>query len=188
MSIKLVSLDNVKAFLEKTDTEHDTLLTMLIEQVSARIETFLNRKLKKQERTEYFDSGPEVFSLSAPPVDTSATLTVKLNDDAMTKGDDFYLHPDEGVIEFVTGTGVAWPRDLEVTYTGGYAEDENGILQVPDDLKRACLLQVAFDFRRREDIGLAAVSLPDGSVSTLRPAELLPEVKEILKAYRRRPL
>lgn len=183
--MKLVSLADVKAFLEKTDTEHDQLLTNLIEQVSARIERALNRNLTKAERTEYFDKGESVYLLSAYPVDEAADFTVTLDGQSQTKDEDFYLDPEKGLIEFAYGTGDYKPRALVVTYTGGYAEDVNGVLQVPADLKRACLLQVAFEFRRRKDLGLRTVSMPDGSLSVNEPAALLPEVKQILAAHRR---
>ena len=53
--MKLVSREKVKIFLEITVTDFDDLIDLLIEQISSRIENFLNRKLKKQEYTEYFD-------------------------------------------------------------------------------------------------------------------------------------
>lgn len=183
--MKLVSLADVKAFLEKTDTEHDQLLTNLIEQVSARIERALNRNLTKAERTEYFDKGESVYLLSAYPVDEAADFTVILDGESQTKDEDFYLDPEKGLIEFAYGTGDYKPRALVVTYTGGYAEDVNGVLQVPKDLKRACLLQVAFEFGRRRDLGLRAVNVGDGSINVYEPARFLPEVREILDLHMR---
>jgi hypothetical protein len=51
----------------------------------------------------------------------------------------------------------------------------------------AVIMQTAFIFRRRKDIGLSSISLPDGSISVVAPTELLPEVKAVLKEYRRTP-
>jgi hypothetical protein len=165
----------------------DTMITTLIEQISALIEKELKRELKAQERTKYFDSGRSIYALDSYPIIIAeeSPFTVTLNDEAVTKDDDYYLDEDLGVIEFWGGTGTRWPRAVKVVYTGGYTEGEDGVLAVPDYLKHACLMQVAFEFKRREDLGLSGVSMPGGSVSTYQPADLLPEVKGIIKNNRR---
>ncbi len=206
MSIQLISRNNVKLYLgmvdalgdvDTTNVQHDGLITLIIEQVSARIETYLDRLLKAEERIEYFDTGPGTFYLKAFPVDTDEALTVILDDieqDLITDDEDgdFHLYAEEGKIVFPCGTGTGSNKALKVTYTGGYAEDpivegeDTGVLVVPDDLSRACLLQVVYDFRRRNDIGLSSISMPDGSVSVPQgPSGLLPEVRYILKSFRR---
>ncbi|MBN1253988.1 MAG: phage head-tail connector protein [Deltaproteobacteria bacterium] len=183
--MKLVSLDTVKEFLEITDeTKFDTLIEGLIEGISTQIETFLNRKLKKESRTQYFPSGGKIFSLDAYPVDEAQTFTVTVWDATKDKDEDFFLDPNTGLIEFVYDTGTPRPRQVKVVYTGGYTET-SGVLGVPDDLKHACKEQVAFEFRRRKDLGLASVSMPDGSVSVHQPADLLKNVQKILESYRR---
>jgi hypothetical protein len=188
MSIKLVSLATVKELLEiSAETRFDTLLTSLIEGISKQFETYLNRKLKKEARTKYFDTGLSVYSLEAYPVDLTQSFIITLNDVSVTINDDFYLDEDIGLIEFIGGTGTSWPRGLKVVYTGGYTETTE-VLAVPDDLKHACKEQVAFEFRRRKDLGLASVSMPDGSISVHQPAEWLSNVEETLKSYRRIPL
>lgn len=194
--MKLVSLDAVKEFLEIPDeTKFDTLLEGLIDGISQQIETFLNRKLKEDTYTQYFPSGGKVFSLDAYPVDEAQPLVVTVWDATRDKDDDFFLDPDTGLIEFIYDTGTPRPRKVKVVYTGGYTEHsgeptdpELGVLEVPDDLKHACKLQIAFEFRRRKDLGLASVSMPDGSISVHQPADLLPNVKKILESYRRIPL
>ncbi len=206
MSIQLTSLNNAKLFLGIVDaagdvdtakTVHDGLITLIIQQVSARIETYLDRLLKAEERTVYYDSGPDTFFLQAYPIDIEETFTVTLDGVAqvLTTDDidgDFNLYAVEGKIFFPCGTGGISPQALKIVYTGGYAEDpiaegeDTGVLAVPDDLARACLMQVMFDFRRRNDLGLSSVSMPDGSVSVAQgPSGLLPEVRYILKSFRR---
>lgn len=187
--MRLISLDDVKKFLEKetSDSKHDALLQMVIEHVSQRLETAMNRELKEEERTEYFPAGGKVFSLPAYPVDLSQTLTVKVWGAEKTKDVDFYINPKTGVIEFFSSTGTPRPGQVEVTWTGGY-EEKAEVLEVPDDMARACLMQVVFEFKNRDSLGYSSVSMPDGSVAVYRPAELLPEVKAICRQYRRIPL
>jgi hypothetical protein len=202
MSIMLVPLSTVKSFLdidtEKTD--YDSLLVTIIKYVSSRFETFLNRKLQKQERTQYFEAGRSKYFLEAFPVDSSASITVVLDDDTQTINDDYWLWPELGIIHFDSATSYIEPRELYVTYTGGYAATDTSVgitgistitetvlLGVPDDVSFACLLQTAFVFRRRKDIGLSSVSMPDGAINTIFAADLLPEVKKILLNYRKVP-
>lgn len=182
--MQLVSLADVKSFLEKTDTTHDALITAIIEYYSQDFENRLNRLLKKQARTMRFDGGKRVYSLPAYPIDTAASITVKVDDVTRTKDDDYFVYDEEGLIEFRWSTPMTEPRNVEITWTGGYAE-VSGVITVPDDLKNACKIQSAYLFRRRNDLGLTSISMPDGSVSVSNPADLLPEVKSVLSRYRR---
>jgi len=198
----LTSLATVKAFLEiDTDkTNYDSLIVTIIKQVSDRIQTFLNRKLQKEERTQYFTAGRKTYFLSAFPIDEAASFTVSLDDTIQTSNDDYWVWPDSGTMVFDYATSYIEPRQLYVTYTGGYAATDTAVgiagistitetvlLIVPDSMAYACMLQSAFLFRRRKDIGISSMSLPDGSFNTLYAADLLPEVKNSLMQHRKIP-
>lgn len=194
-SLMLVSLSDVKAFLDITVTDYDSLINTLIINVSDRIQTFLNRKLLKEERTQYFTTGKRKYYVGAYPVDSTVTVTVVVDTSTQTVNDDYYLWADEGLFEFDYTTLFTQPKEMYITYTGGYAgsltmigSKTTYVLEVPDAMSYACLLQVAFIFRRRKDIGLTSISMPDGSVSTLYAGDLLPEVKNILKMHRKAPM
>lgn len=187
--MKLCSVSDLKAYLEKTDNQHDTLLGIIVDQVSQRIETALNRKLLKTSRTEYFNGGRRLYYLAAYPVDLATTFTVAVENVAKVRDSDYYVDANSGLVEFWLETNFTKPRGVVITYTGGFALDTTTqVLSVPDDLKRAALLQATFDFRRRKDIGLSSVTMPDGSVNVESPASLLPEVKSILKSYRKQAM
>jgi len=198
----LTSLATVKAFLEieSDKTDFDSLLVTTIKFVSDRIQTFLNRKLEKAERTQYFQAGRKTYFLDAYPIDSTASVTVTLDDTVQTTNDDYWVWPDLGTMEFNYAPSYIEPRQLYVTYTGGYAATDTAVgmsgistitetvlLEVPDSLAYACMLQSAFVFRRRKDIGISSMSLPDGSFNTMYAADLLPEVKNILRMYRKIP-
>jgi hypothetical protein len=194
LAIQLVSLSNVKAFLEVSGTEFDALLNILIGYVSDRIQTFLNRGLQKVERTEYFEAGRRKYYLQGYPVDSTVTITVTLDDNAQTVDSDYFLWGDEGLIELYVKSLYIEPKQLSVTYTGGYNASETVIgnkttycLTVPDAIEYATMLQIAFVFKRRRDIGLSSTSMPDGSIATFYSGDLLPEVKNILRMYRKAP-
>lgn len=191
--MKLESRSNIKLFLAVTITDYDDLIDLINSQVSANIEKYLNRKLKKQEYTEYFNIkiDKKYFNLKAYPIDLTEDFTVTQYDVEDTINSDYYVWEDLGVVEYFTPRNHSnQPKPIKIVYTGGYEEvysDSEYVLDVPDDLARACLLQVVFEFRSRRDLGLLSVTTPDGSISKSRSAELLPNVKKILDSYRNYP-
>jgi hypothetical protein len=194
----LVSLTEAKAFLEiaTATTDFDSLIGQIIEYVSDRIETFLNRDLTKSYYTSYFDSGRRKYYLNAYPIDATAVITVTVDGTTQTEDDDYYVWDDEGLVEFSWTTTYTDPKQISITWLGGYSVTTISVASVskdilatiPDSIKFACLLQSAFVFKRRKDIGLTGVSLPDGSFNTIFSGDLLPEVKSILNSYRKHPI
>jgi len=182
--MQLAELSDLKSFLDIATTSHDDLLTMILNHVSKRIETYLNRELYKQSRSLYFDAGRKVFSLPAYPIDLTATLTVTIDDVSKTINDDFFVWENKGIIELSYVPSYVEPKQIYITWTGGYATTS----ALPYDIQMATIMQCAFVFRRRKDIGLASISMPDGSVSVQAPTKLLQEVEQVLKSYRRRPM
>lgn len=186
--MRIITLDNLKKFLEKLpQPKQDALLVQIIEQQSQRFETFLRRKLKAEERTEFFDGGEKSYWLPAFPIDEGQTLTVTRTTDnfVFVKDTDYFVRADEGLIEFANKIPRGLPKLLSITWTGGYTENANtNVIEVPDDLQHACILQCIFVYRRRKDIGLSSVSNPDGNISVMTPVQLLPEVRAILDNYK----
>jgi len=189
--MRLVSLTDLKIFLEKTDTNQDSLLKQIIEEVSASIETYLNRNLLKTARTIYRDAGKRYYYLPAYPIDESLTLTVTCDGVASTKDTDYFVRAADGLIEFQKAAIPAYedPKEVVIIWTGGYAtsgEGDTECYNVPSVIQAATRRQSAYNFRRRKDIGISSVSMPDGSISK-NPIDsfLLPEVKELLKNFRR---
>ena len=181
--MKLVSVSDVKTFLEKTDSTHDSLLTLFVEKVSQRIESYLNRKLTKTSYTEYFSSTGKKYNLQAVPIATSPVPVITISGSSYTEDSEYYVWYDEGIIEFVSIPTTSLPKQIKIVYTGGYAADVNGILAVPDDLKYACILQAAADFRNRDNLGLRTLNLPDGSIG-ITMNDLIPSVRQILRQNR----
>ena len=189
--MRLASLTDVKIFLEKTDTNQDSLLALVIERVSSRIEIFLNRNLLKTARTVYRNAGKRNYYLPAYPIDESAPLTVTYDGTVRTKDTDYFVNANDGLIEFQKAAIPTYtdPKEVVITWTGGYAASGEGAtecLNVPLDIQEAALRQSAYNFRRRKDIGISSVSMPDGTVSkSPTDSYLLPEIKGMLKNFRR---
>lgn len=189
--MRLISLTDLKLFLNITNIVQDRLLGNIIDRVSKRVETYLNRNLLKQARTIYRDAGRRYYYLPAYPIDEAATLTVICDGVTQTKDSDFFVRADDGLIEFQKDAVPSYqdPKEVVITWTGGYASSGEGdteCLAVPEDIQDAALRQSAYNFRRRNDIGISSVSMPDGSVSkTPIDSSLLPEVKDLLHNYRK---
>jgi hypothetical protein len=185
--LKLISLADLKAFIgeDSIGTGKDALLTAIIEYVSPRIESYLNRNLRKETRRTLFNAGKKIFALSAYPIDSSTTaVSVVLDGTTQTINSDYFVWEDRGVVEFEYTPLYTEPQQIAITWVGGYTEISD-VIEVPDDIKLACVLQCSYVFRRRKDIGATSISMPDGSVSSAGSMQLLPEVKDILGAYKR---
>ena len=190
----LVSVDDVKTFLEKsdTDTTHDALIGLIIEYVSGRIEEFLNRNLSKEYRTSTFDAKRRKFYLSAYPIEVGSSVTVTLDTDEQTEDEDFFVWYDKGLVEFAFQPAYIEPKQVSISWIGGYAvttvsvasTSKNILADVPDGIKFAALLQSVFVYRTRLHVGDSSVTLPNGGMNTFL-GDLLPEVKNILLMYRK---
>jgi hypothetical protein len=189
--MKLVNIMDLKTFLEITVDSQDSLLALIDDMVSARIETWLNRKLVKKVYSKSFTSGKKLYYLPAYPIDLTASLVVTYAGAVQTLNSDYYVWEDEGLIEFYSEPTYVVPKEITIAWTGGYTETTylgyTYLSNIPDDMKLAAITQIAFTFRRRKDIGISSVSMPDGSFSKNVPLKLLAEVKDMLLPYRRIP-
>ena len=75
------------------------------------------------------------------------------------------------------------------TYTGGYVlpgtSPGAGQTALPDDLEQAAVEQVPYWFRNRDNTGLLRTWPHDGTYQAFLQADLLLEVRAVLKKYER---
>ena len=183
MSIKLISLDALKIFLEEDNSDFNDQLEQMIPLVSAQIETYLNRELKEEARTEYYSGGRRYYYVNAYPINASPAAIVVEDNVTQTEDSDYYVFNKDGLIEFQYETNNWRPKIIKIIWTGGYTEAD-GVLAVPDDIKQACILQCAYVFKRRRDLGNSGASSPNGNISYVQAIDLLPNVKQILSMHR----
>lgn len=182
---------DAKTLLELTDATFDAVLALVIPGVLADAEDFVG--IKFQEETsieEYFDGGVSTLYLSY--VNVSA-VSVEVDGVALSS-DEFTVSPEAGKIRYggsplsgfdtaSEGSGTSFTsgkRNVKVTYAGGYGEDA-----IPVALRSKLLKQITYEFRRRRDPGLSAVSFPDGTVNKFAIGEWLPDVEKTLERLRR---
>ena len=194
--MKLTSLTDVKAFLEKTDSTHDSLIEIFINGMSPYFEVYTGRLFEKTERIKKFDAGTRYIFLPAYPVDLSVTFEIYYRGTKLVRGGvdsdysispDYFLEYETGIITFNNIYTPINPQDLEVTWTGGFGlisdsdSDDYGVLDVPDNLRLAATIQVSYMFKNRQNLGQSFVALPNGQIAMSNKFTLLPLVKEMLQ-------
>ena len=170
---------------------YDGLIEDIIAGILAEADDFMGIAYQKvEDQEDWFDGGSGTIYLSHVNVSTPVVEV----DGVVLTSDEFTLYPEAGKIRyggsglsaFVTaseGSGGRFPsgrRNVKVTYNGGYAEDD-----YPASLRRKLLKQASYEFRRRNDPGLSAVSYPDGSMQKFALNEWLPDVEAELLRRRR---
>ena len=173
--------DDVKRLLPLADagTKHDALIETMIQRTKAQAYQYMHVSLDSVVGEQItLDGGKPVIYL---PHLNVTTAVVAVEDTTLVADDEYYLYPERGIIRAPEGGVIgSTRRDTVVTYNGGYAEDD-----LPESFKRALCKQVSYEFRRRTDPGLAAVSYPDGMVQKMIVDEWLPDVKAEFDRYRR---
>jgi hypothetical protein len=173
--MNLVEFSDLKSLLE---LERDALtdypaLEVLVDSTKAAIEEHLGREIDYGRRTEtipFYEPG-SMLPLKALPVKelVSVTLTPWGSSSSQTVTSAYPTPYGARLSGEVTGA-------VTVIYKGG-------LTSVPNWLRRAALVQVAYEFQNKDHIGADLVSIEGGSVS--RPAlSLLTEVKRMLAAHR----
>lgn len=176
------------------DATQDAILGDIITAVSRRFgQELCGRRLLWEARTEQIDVAPgqRDFHLSAFPVDTGETLefrssTVRDFTGSAIAAVDYYLQADTGRLHFDTalesGRGA-----LQVIYTGGLSSTASGVESDYPDISDAVRKQVAYEFERRDSLGLGSQTLSNTGAQRewrVMGNGWLHEVWEVIQLYR----
>jgi hypothetical protein len=140
----LTQLETLKTELGVTGSASDTRLTLLITQVSAAIETFLDRRLARATVTDTFTSRHRTLYLSSWPVVSVTSVT---ESGTLLTTDQYAIDTAEGIITrplYGVGYGSPWGTnwawlDTVVVYSAGYLLPGSVSANLPGDIERACL-------------------------------------------------
>jgi hypothetical protein len=211
MSIRLASISEVKDFLKGGTTipqnsEKQNALEIILDDVSDRIQNEIVNScgFGLLQSTSDGTSGPQEFygsehyghgprrdkiRLKRFPVASVASLTDSIFN-RLYSPNNYVVDPAAAMIYLRIGSFPDAPLAMQVVYTAGYAEtggDQTRKLAVPGYLRSACLVQVAFEYSRREPgnapIGANTVSRSDGSVVT-EGGGLLKEVQRAIVRFK----
>lgn len=191
----LTEIERIKDLWSKNTDEQDSLITRLLEQTTGTFAKFCNRHFERKERVEDYDarSGGTILPLRGYPVDKTKTFTI-INDQTRNfngspfSDDVFHLNENNGLIRLDKVRWTGGPGVIRVTYTGGVAADTKDIF---DDEKLVALsmaaeLHVVSLLQRKDNLAMTSMSVEGGSIAMANPFTMLPEVKRILKQFKRR--
>jgi uncharacterized phiE125 gp8 family phage protein len=176
----LVTRADVKTYLDMTgaNTAVDDLLHTLINEVSTAFETYCGRKFVSDTYTEYFDGGSSWLFPKNLPI-TSITGIWEDADwlftDDSIDSTEYRLVEGQNAI-YYDGVFEVGVDSIKMTYVAGYTN-------IPEDLKMACILQVAHLYRRRDSVHLDGETKAD-TTSTFSQLTFLPQVIKTLNSYR----
>ena len=177
----------------------ETLLQMVINSVTAFVESYCKRRFKETTYTQelYDGDGTQFLFLKNYPVDSSGTFTLERRESALNEDDweqidseYFYVDYDAGYIEtanesirFIPGV-----KNYRVTYTAGIAFNLSStfLSDSTADLEYAAWKLCATVYNRRHgDAGIQSESIGDVSVTYTKEVFENEEIKSILDKYAR---
>jgi hypothetical protein len=193
----LCTLQDIKDRLAISDTDYDSMITAIIAGITGIFEGHCQRPLviTAADIVENYTGLSNYLKLNRYPV-VSITSIIEtwdysFDETPLTANTDYRLI-NVGKNGLLYRLYMSW-RDLadsiQVTYRGGYTAAGDvpgeGETAIPDALKEAAILQCCFVFKRRDDIGLSAVSFDGAGFQKFSAIKLLPMVSDVLNSYRR---
>ncbi len=165
----LVTFEQLDALLNLKQSEDNyPALRLLMDSVKAAIQNHIGRDISFGKYTEsrIITCQTSMIGLKALPIKSVSAVTIDGVSTTNYKIRDYGIEVPGG-LDDVT---------IAVTYKGGFDK-------VPEDINRAALLQTAYEFQNKANIGAESVTNEGGSIQ--RPAlGLLKEVRERLKNYK----
>ena len=186
LSYSLVTIDEVKDFMGKTDSKDDEALTLISNGVTEFVENECNgRRFKQTDYANELYNGTDNKELQIDnyPLDEATGVVLEENnatdnsaDWATVDADEYWIDWETGILSKTTRF-VKGQKNYRVDYKGGYAT-------IPSDLKFAALSMIAEFFNRRKSMGVRMESLGDHSVTFMGIMQQTPIISDILYKYK----
>jgi hypothetical protein len=188
--ISLASLDEIKAYpgMNTASQQDTTWITILIQAFSQLVETRTNRKLEYKSWTEYASPPPCSRFIQLAAFGTSSGSITSVSEDldgvfgvdTVLDPGDYGYDPETGMLFRRYTFWMPGHRSVKVVHTGGLMSATE---DVPADLKMACIMQVAFWYQRRNELGITQRTQAGGAITVQGTSKILPEVEEIINNY-----
>lgn len=189
----LTTVARVKARATRlTGASADSLLAVLVSEVSEEAEVRMARYTETVERTEVFDVRPGQHLVRVPGIPITSVSAVSLSttpvfeaSDLLTADTDWYLLADTGHVK--VAASVRCDSFLEVTYTGGMAVDTTAFIAAYPDIVGAVEQEVINRYNAKD---LPAGEIQFGNQGGVkRPGYAsLPIFEQVCRRYRLRRL
>ena len=206
MGLYIVTLAEMKAELGVEDTNDDAVLTEWMEGIQGRFDEYCQRIfLYEADEEEIFDGDVTSLAVKRWPIDSAADISIYIDadqawgSDTLLDSDDFRVNYRRGRIVYGTGTSkwTAGFQNIKVVYSGGFVKSDGtaatGVEATQlDALRRAFFMQLGFEWRNRETLGITQISqsgaarqVGAGVALALKGKTLMPEVAETLRPFMR---
>jgi len=194
-----VTLADIKAWLKIDISDDDALITSLIKASTLEIERYIRRELLRKTFKLYLDTFPSqsiFFNIFRSRTNlilvkrsrlTAITSIEFFSDSVLTVFDDTlydFTIDDQYSSIFLIDINTLWPitdirkQAVQITFDAGYGDDESF---VPEDLKQALKMLVAFLYENRGDCN---TTLSTGGTSSTTEDSMLIGIKAILNLYK----
>jgi len=197
LASSLITVAQLKAYLlasglAAAEVQHDPLFEILIDGVSSAFDGAVGRALAKTTYTAVYFDGNGKEDLVLPNYPVISITSIEEDGDALTEGEDndYQIYAASGILKRNTGAWLKGSKTIKLTYIAGYtvqgATLVAGEIALPADLKLACMIQVAREWKKAQgaEWGETSRSFQDGSRSFVEKG-LLKEVEDVLARYRR---
>jgi len=188
--LELCTLNDVLQYpgMQSVKDDDKDWIERLVRGFSKRAETFTNRQFYKEARTTLYSPGIASDVLQLAAFGGSGTVTTVHEDrervfgaDTLLESTGYYFDVPTGQLTRDYGTWMVGRSVVQVVYTAGLGTE---IDDVPEDLRMAAIMQCAFWYQRRNELGLTQRTLSGGAISLSQPSKLLPEVEDVLYSYK----
>ena len=193
LAASLITAAQFKPYLgpDYAGTTNDPLFELLIDSVSEMFNGHVKRTLAKTTYTDAYFDGNGQGSLVLPNYPIVSVASIYEGGILLVEGAeaDYVVDYATGIVHRVGGVWLRGRKTLKITCTAGYvvqgASPGTGETALPADLKLACMIQVAREWKKTQgsEWGETSRNFPDGSTSHVERG-LLKEVEEILQKYR----
>lgn len=196
-----IDLDDIKSYLKIDNTVDDALITSLIRSATLTIEKYIKRELLTKTFKLYLDSFPLFPNRFNYRLITSSSFPIEVQRSRLSEviSIEFFLDDvltvfDASLYAFTFDTQYAqiylinidtvWPipdirkQSVEITFKAGFGDTN---ISIPEDLKEALRLMIAFLYENRGD---CTTTLSTGGTSQLTTSSMLIGATAILDLYR----
>jgi uncharacterized phiE125 gp8 family phage protein len=161
-TLALVTLEEVKQFLDVRSSDNDNWIQQLINRVGEDVNGYTGRTLRSTEYADAQFDGKGADSLVLPqyPVTALSNLTASITGSVLTEGrdEDYVVDYAAGVV-YLVGANFSEERfGAQLTYTAGYT-----LATVPEDLKQAALEAIMFRYQEmdKKRVGVTSHEMRD---------------------------
>ena len=191
----LTTLARAKMFLSISGDTYDGILTMLINQVTGYLESYLKRPIKQATYTHelYNGTGTNKLILKTYPVASITSIEERNSPDNVdewtTINSQYYqVDLDNGVVTYTAGRFIETPNRYRITYIAGYLIDFNNeanssLHTLPQELEYVCHKLISAVFNTRKGEGITSQKVGDISVVYNQTVFGSKEISDILEGF-----